>query len=51
MDGKLEDLRRLMGQFTMPEDGEFTESEIDKYVSGVRVYEDQHPFAVGKRKY
>ena len=40
MGGKLEDLRRLMGQFTMPEDGEFTESEIDKYVSGVRVYED-----------
>ena len=40
MAGKLEDLRRLMGQFTMPEDGEFTESEIDKYVSGVRVYED-----------
>ena len=40
MDGKLEDLRRLMGQFTIPEDGEFTESEIDKYVSGVRVYED-----------
>lgn len=40
MAGKLEDLRRLMGQFAMPEDGEFTESEIDKYVSGVRVYED-----------
>ena len=40
MGGKLEDLRRLMGQFTMPEGGEFTESEIDKYVSGVRVYED-----------
>lgn len=30
MDGKLEDLRRLMGQFTMPEDGEFTESEIQQ---------------------
>ncbi len=24
----------------MPEDGEFTESDIDKYVFGVRVYED-----------
>lgn len=24
----------------MPEDGEFTESDIDKYVTGVRVYED-----------
>ena len=40
MDDKLEDLRRLMEQFTMLEDGEFTESEIDKYVSGVRAYED-----------
>ena len=38
--GKLEALRRLMAQFTMPEDGEFTESDIDKYVTGVRVYED-----------
>ena len=39
--GKLENLRRLMGQFTMPEDGEFSEEEMDKYVSGVRVYEDR----------
>ena len=38
--GKLEALRRLMAQFTMPEDGEFAESDIDKYVTGVRVYED-----------
>ena len=30
-----------MGQFTMPEDGEFSEEEMDKYVSGVRVYEDR----------
>lgn len=37
---KLEALQRLMAQFTMPEDGEFTESDIDKYVTGVRVYED-----------
>jgi len=35
-----EALQRLMEQFTMPEDGEFTESDIDKYVTGVRVYED-----------
>ena len=34
--GKLEDLRRLMGQLSMPEGGEFTESDIDKYVSGER---------------
>lgn len=40
VNGKLEALQRLMGQFTMPEDGEFTESDIDKYVTGVRVYED-----------
>ena len=39
--GKLENLQRLMGQFTMPEDGEFSEEEMDKYVSGVRVYEDR----------
>ena len=39
--GKLENLRRLMGQFTMPEDGEFSEEQMDKYVSGVRVYEDR----------
>ena len=39
--GKLEGLQRLMGQFTMPEDGEFSEEEMDKYVSGVRVYEDR----------
>lgn len=38
--GKLENLR-LMGQFSMPEDGEFSEEEMDKYVSGVRVYEDR----------
>ncbi len=40
VNGKLEALQRLMEQFTMPEDGEFTESDIDKYVTGVRVYED-----------
>ena len=39
--GKLENLRRLMEQSTMPEDGEFSEEEMDKYVSGVRVYEDR----------
>ena len=39
--GKLENLQRLMGQFSMPEDGEFSEEEMDKYVSGVRVYEDR----------
>ena len=39
--GKLENLRRLMEQFTMPEDGEFSEEQMDKYVSGVRVYEDR----------
>ena len=39
--GKLENLQRLMGQFTMPEGGEFSEEEMDKYVSGVRVYEDR----------
>ena len=33
--GKLDGLQRLMGQFTMPEDGEFSEEEMDKYVSGV----------------
>jgi len=38
--GKLEALRRLMEQFSMPEDGEFTESDLDRYVTGVRVYED-----------
>ncbi len=38
--GKLEALRRLMEQFTMLEDGKFTESDIDKFVTGVRVYED-----------
>ena len=27
--GKLENLQRLMGQFTMPEDGEFSEEEMD----------------------
>ncbi len=30
-----------MGQFTMPENGEFSEGEMDKYVSGVRVYEER----------
>ena len=39
--GKMENLQRLMGQFTMPEGGEFSEEEMDKYVSGVRVYEDR----------
>ena len=39
--GKLEGLQRVMEQFTMPEDGEFSEEEMDKYVSGVRVYEDR----------
>ena len=39
--GKLENLQRLMGQSAMPEDGEFSEEEMDKYVSGVRVYEDR----------
>ena len=41
MSGKLEDLQRLMGQFIMPEDGEFSEEEMDKYVLGVRFYEDR----------
>ena len=39
--GKLENLRRLMGQPPVPEDGEFSEEDIDKYVFGVRVYEDR----------
>ena len=39
--GKLENLQKLMGQSAMPEDGEFSEEEMDKYVSGVRVYEDR----------
>ena len=39
--GKLENLQRLMGQPPVPEDGEFSESDIDKYVFGVRVYEDR----------
>ncbi len=39
--GKLENLQRLMGQSAMPEDGEFSEEQMDKYVSGVRVYEDR----------
>jgi len=29
-----------MKQFSMPEDGEFAESDIDKYVTEVRVYEN-----------
>ena len=41
MSGKLENLQRLMGQFSMPEDGEFSEEEMDRYVSGVRGYEDR----------
>ena len=41
VNGKMENLQRFMGQFTMPEDGEFSEEEMDKYVSGVRVYEDR----------
>ncbi len=36
--GKLEALQRLTGQFSMPEDGEFTTEDIDKYVTGVRIY-------------
>ena len=39
--GKLENLRRLMGQPPVPEDGEFSEEDIDKYVFGVRVYEER----------
>ena len=39
--GKLENLQKLMGQSAMPEDGEFSEDEMDRYVSGVRVYEDR----------
>ncbi len=39
--GKLENLQKLMGQSAMPEDGEFSEEEMDRYVSGVRVYEDR----------
>ena len=39
--GKLENLRRLMGQPPVPEDEEFSEEDIDKYVFGVRVYEDR----------
>ena len=39
--GKLENLQRLMGQPPVPEDGEFSEEDIDKYVFGVRVYEDR----------
>ena len=39
--GKLDGLQRLMGQFTMPKGGEFSEEEMDKYVFGVRVYEDR----------
>ena len=38
--GKLENLQKLMGQSAMPEDGEFSEEEMDKYVSGVRVYDE-----------
>ncbi len=41
MSGKLENLRRLMEQPPVPEDGEFSEEDIDKYVFGVRVYEDR----------
>ena len=39
MGGKLENLRRLMERPPVPEDGEFSEEDIDKYVFGVRVYE------------
>ena len=39
--GKLENLHRLMEQPPVPEDGEFSEEDIDKYVFGVRVYEDR----------
>ncbi len=37
----LENLQRLLGQLPVPEDGEFSEEDIDKYVFGVRVYEDR----------
>ena len=37
----LENLQRLLGQPPVPEDGEFSEEDIDKYVFGVRVYEDR----------
>ncbi len=39
--GKMENLQRLMEQPPVPEDGEFSEEDIDKYVFGVRVYEDR----------
>lgn len=41
VNGKLEVWRRLMEQFSMPEDEEFTKNDIDKYVTGARVYEDR----------
>lgn len=37
--GKLENLRRIMEQFTMQEDGESATEDIDKYMYEVRVYE------------
>ena len=39
---KLENLQRLMEQPPVPEDGEFSEEDIDKYVFGVRV--ERHLF-------
>ncbi len=40
VNGKLEALQRFMEQFSMPEDRVFATEDIDKYVTGVRVYED-----------
>lgn len=37
---KLKNLKTLLGQNLKRENGEFTEADIDKYVYGVRVYED-----------
>lgn len=37
---KLKNLKRLLEQGLVLENGEFTEADIDKYVYGVRVYED-----------
>lgn len=37
---KLKNLKKLLEQGLVLKDGEFTEDDIDKYVYGVRVYED-----------
>lgn len=37
---KLKNLKRLLEQGLVLENGEFTEADIDKHVYGVRVYED-----------